>query len=113
MLFDRYCYVINSTDFNLGKCGDGFCVGGEDQVNCCEDCGCPQSGKCEKNVCQAEAAAVATTIIKTQPQTDPTLFQQQKTQDKVPDYFFPFVFCALLAVVLFVFVKKLKTKKAN
>jgi hypothetical protein len=113
MLFDRYCYVINSTDFNLGKCGDGFCVGGEDQVNCCEDCGCSQSGKCEKNVCQAGPAEVATTVITTQLQVEPTLPRQPKTSDNSIGYFFQFALFILLAVLLFVFVKKLKNKKGE
>lgn len=33
------------------ECGNGICESGEDQLNCCLDCGCPKGYKCEMNKC--------------------------------------------------------------
>jgi len=33
------------------ECGNGVCESGEDQLNCCLDCGCPEGYKCEMNKC--------------------------------------------------------------
>jgi hypothetical protein len=33
-------------------CGDGTCDTGEDQSNCCDDCGCPSGQSCDGGVCR-------------------------------------------------------------
>lgn len=50
----------NGTCIYVSFCGDGFCDvgGGEDQDNCCTDCGCPFYHKCINNKCTETSADV-------------------------------------------------------
>jgi len=45
----------NKTKENLttfAVCGNGICEEGENQFNCCKDCGCPKEYECENNTCK-------------------------------------------------------------
>ena len=43
--------TINGTILTGDYCGDKKCGKGENQTNCCTDCGCPKGERCTKNKC--------------------------------------------------------------
>ena len=43
------------------RCGDGFCILGENQGSCCRDCGCPLSLVCLDNECVTDEKAAINT----------------------------------------------------
>ena len=49
--------VCNSNNDNdcQAICGNANCETGENQDNCCNDCGCPENYSCQNNQCVTEA----------------------------------------------------------
>jgi len=118
-VYDRYCYMINSSRFVVESCGDGRCGAGEDSANCCVDCICPAPMKCITGACQIEtedAAAQATTTEALQaPETTAGTLSSEKTggnNSSNPAYHIALLVVLFFAVVLcFIFMKKSRANK--